>query len=248
MTNKSPVTCVILTQKTSNQLNRAIQSVQWCSEVLLAWTGTDTETIPHCTNVSVSLKNGFADARNAALQHAKQPWILFLDDDEFASAPLKNTIQKLIQTPDCDVYAVRRRDIFMGKLLHFGECGQISLTRLMKKGSAQWVRPVHETLQTHTNRNIGHISEPIIHTPHHTLSLFLQKINAYTAADAKYRAQQGKQFSLFELFFFPVGKWIQSYILKGGIFDGYAGFIHASMMSIHSLSVRVKMYKGAKYA
>ena len=50
-------------------------------------------------------------------------------------------------------------------------------------------------------------------------------------------------FSLFELLFFPVIKFIYSYIIQLGVLDGFAGLTMSYMMSIHSLCVRIKMYE-----
>jgi len=54
---------------------------------------------------------------------------------------------------------------------------------------------------------------------------------------------KGIKTNIFEIIFFPIGKFINNYFFNLGFFDGPAGFTYAFMMSFHSFLVRAKLYQ-----
>lgn len=171
----------------------------------------------------------FANERNLLLEKARSDWVLFLDSDEKISSEL----QKELDTNNfkCDGYFIKRLDYFMGKWLKFGETGNIKLLRLGKKGAGKWVRKVHEYWAI---KNTGTLFGTILHFP----LLTIRKINYYSSLDA---GEFGK-FTYWQLVK-PIAKFIQNYFLRLGFLDGLPGFVHAYMMSLQSLVVRVKQYE-----
>ena len=129
----------------------------------------------------------------------------------------------------------------MHKQLKYGETSQVWLLRLARKHAGEWKRPVHETWSV--SGSVGKLEHPLDHKPHESIAAFMNKINLYTSLEAHYRKRQGESFSWFALLLFPLGKFFANYILAQGYRDGYPGFSMAMIMSIHSLSVRVKQYE-----
>lgn len=188
----------------------------------------------------------FARARNMALEKVTTEWAFFLDSDEKCSPQLWAEIHSIIEQDRYDALLLPRRDYFLGKLLKHGETGKTQLLRIArtKIGAKKWHRPVHETWDVSTKKicltkNILH------HFPHPTLSEFIQKLNWYASLEPKSRRH--KKYSLakilFELFFFPLGKFIQNYLFRRGYADSWQGFIHAFCMSYYSLIVRIFLYE-----
>ena len=171
----------------------------------------------------------FAKERNYLLEKTPGDWFLFLDTDEKISPELKKEIEH------CDFkhdgYYIARKDYFMGKLLRFGETGNIKLLRLGKKGTGEWKRKVHEYWDI---KNAGELKGTIEHHP----SLTIQKINYYSDIDA----QEFGKFEYWQLVKPPL-KFLVNYFVKLGFLDGKAGFFHAFLMSFQSLVVRVKQYE-----
>ncbi|MFN4212849.1 MAG: hypothetical protein ACK4FL_02720, partial [Microgenomates group bacterium] len=48
---------------------------------------------------------------------------------------------------------------------------------------------------------------------------------------------------IFEIIFYPLGKFILNYFIYLGFLDGPAGFAYAFLMSFHSFLVRAKLYQ-----
>ena len=241
---QAPITAILLHKNANETLKKAVESVRWCEEILIL---DDRSTVvPHDIAQQYQAKlisrtlNSFADQRNFALQQATQPWVLYLDADEMVSHALRVEILNAI-TQSRDAFLIPRQDTFMGKVLHFGETSSVTFLRLAKKEAGQWSRVVHERWDV--QGRIGVLHAPLLHTPHASLSTFIDKINRYTDLEVIERKKQHKNFSCFELLVYPKLKFFYNYVVRLGFFDGFPGFCMAYMMSIHSCVIRIKMYE-----
>lgn len=241
------ITAIILVHNQERVLSRAIGSVQFCDEVLVIddkSTDTSVEVAKKlgARVIERPLNNDFAAQRNFGLKQAKHEWVLFIDADEEVSETLrKEIVSTLEKNPSENGYYLRRNDIFLGKPLYHGETAHAHFLRLGRKNKGKWARPVHEFWQI--EGPTGSLSQPILHHPHASIQSFIDKINYYTEIEAKYRSDQGKTTSVVEMIVWPLGKFLDNFFLKAGVFDGYRGLIMAVMMSLHSLIVRVKLYE-----
>lgn len=194
----------------------------------------------------------FAKARNDLLKVAKKPahnashsdaggdWILFLDTDENLTPELQAEIEQAIRSSAFNAYSIPRLDSFLGRELMHGEAGHTRLVRLARRSWGQWVRPVHEKWTG--PGPIGILHNPILHTPHDSISSFLTKIDHYSSLDAQYRYTQKQYSSLLKIWLYPLAKFKLNYFLRLGILDGIPGLIHAIMMSFHSYLTHAKLY------
>lgn len=176
----------------------------------------------------------FSRERNAALKTAKTAWVFFVDSDEVVSPELNSEIEQKINTGSVGFY-FRRDDYFLSQWLKHGETASVRLLRLAKKDAGIWQGKVHEVWVVRGKTE--ELENHLLHYSHPTISSFLAKINQYTNLTARVK------FSLFELIFFPIGKFLQNYFLRLGFLDGYPGFVMAYMMSLQSLITRVKRYE-----
>lgn len=210
---------VILTHKDE----RGISSFDWADEVVIV---SDEEKPLACD---------FAAKRNWGLAKAQGDWVLFIDPDEEVSEELRDEIPMAIGMTKYDGFYINRRDYFMGRWLRFGETGQVRLLRLAKKDAGVWKRKVHEYWDI---KNAGELKNPLKHFAHPTIGSFISKINLYSDIDAG-EFQHLNYFDLLK----PVGKFLNNYFFKLGFLDGVPGLAMAIMMSIYSLTVRVKQFE-----
>lgn len=182
----------------------------------------------------------FAKARNDLLKTAKTDWVLYLDSDEVISPALQGEIEQAIKSSAFNAYSIPRRDSFLGRELDHGEAGHTRLVRLARANWGKWVRPVHETWTG--PGPIGILQNPILHTPHDSISSFLSKIDHYSSLDAEYRFAEKQKSSLFKIWLYPLAKFKLNYFFRHGFLDGIPGLIHAIMMSFHSYLTWTKLY------
>lgn len=243
------ISICILTHNDARTLQNCLESISWGDEVVVVDdNSTDSSValvkkiIPKARIFSRALEGNFAAQRNFALEKAKGDWVLFVDPDEIVTPRLRVGIMSAIKAQRTNGFLLRRRDVFFGKRLYFGETGHIRLLRLGKKGKGQWSREVHE--KWNIEGRVMEISAPLEHYPHPTIKEFLYDLNFYTSIDATHMyLNDGVRFSYFRAIANPVGKFIQNFVLKLGFLDGLPGFIIAAMMSLHSLMVRIKLYE-----
>lgn len=196
------------------------------------------------TVLTRALKDDFAQQRNSAFSKIHTDWTFFLDADEYAPPKLWHEIQVAIQSGEFEAFSVPRRDWFLGRFLKYGETGHISLLRLAKTsiGKNTWQRPVHEVWKVNTSR-IGRLSSVLEHTPHPTVSAFLNKLHWYASLEASSRKKYSRWQIWGEMIVFPIGKFLYNYVWRQGWRDGKPGCIHALLMSYYSLITRVYLYE-----
>ncbi len=244
---------VILAKNEEKQLGRAIETVEFSSEVIVI----DDFSIDKTTEIAKemgaivyqrALNGDFSAQRNFGLKKSRGDWILFLDADEFLSKELQEEIREIINNATkYGAFYIKRRDHMWGSELKYGELRKLrnkGLIRLIKKNSGKWSAPVHETFLTFST--IGQLDSHINHFPHQSVRDFLEEINFYSSLRAKELFQLGIKPSLLAIVIFPTGKFLLNYFLRLGFLDGPAGFLYAFMMSFHSFLVRAKLYQYVK--
>lgn len=239
------ISALILAKNEEKIIEKAIQSVSFCNEVIIIddYSTDKTAEIARRNGAVVyerHLAHDFGAQRNYGVGQCRGEWILSIDADEYLSDSLKHEIKKAIQQDDFNAYYLKRRDVWWGRELKHGEVGSIQLIRLFQKGAGKWRGNVHEVYEA--TGNIGKLSNFLLHTPHPTAREFLSEINAYSSLRAHELYQNKKSVSIMEIIAYPFFKFMWNYIFKGGFLDGPPGFVYAFFMSFHSFLVRAKLY------
>lgn len=163
----------------------------------------------------------FARERNELLKKSKTDWVLFLDSDEKLSEPITNIYDNY------DGYILKRKNYFLGQYV-----GYDNIVRLGKRKFKTWKRSVHEIWDI---KNIGKLDSYIIHNTANNLSDYLNKINYYSDLHAVDNLKEGKKSNMFKIIFFPIGKFIVTYIKSKNV-------VFSIMQSLHSFLSWTKMY------
>lgn len=252
---KLPLTIIILTHRSDERFEKALESAQFADDVLVIANNIEeaVQTFHSSYSFQIMALNepitDFSFVRNEALKHAKHDWVLFLDSDEVVKAESVPEIERLITTQGALGYGVRRSDVFLGKQLEYGEAGNQLLLRLGKKDSMKFSGTVHEVADI--AGRVAPSSIQILHYSHPSIAAFISKIAVYAqqvASERSVKMQSSKKSPsffklLFELFVFPPAKFLYGLLIQGGIADGWRGFVYAACMSLHSLLVRIYLYE-----
>lgn len=232
------LTGAVITKNEEANIFRCIKSLEFCDEIIVIDDHSIDKTVEIAERLGAKvykrrLNGDFAAQRNYAISKAKNDWVLFVDADEVISKNLKTELldidNKLLNYVG---YFIKRRDIFMGKKLKYGESGNIKLLRLGNKFAGIWKRKVHEYWDI--NGEIGQLQGKLIHFPHRTLREFIEHISKYSMIHSKENEKEGKEQNIYKIIFYPLGKFFYNYFYKIAIFDGLRGFIVSIFMSFHS--------------
>ena len=113
---------------------------------------------------------------------------------------------------------------YMGKIMHHSGVGSEHKLRLFnRKYGAFDFSYVHEEIKL--NGPVGRLKGTCIHYSYNDLHHHLEKSNIYTTLAAQHYKQKGKRYhKMWVAFKFPI-TFLIYYFIKGGIFDGYPGFM-----------------------
>lgn len=211
-------------------IGAAVRSVLWADEVVVADSGSTDRTVEIAETLGARVVQipfkGFGTLRNEAIAACKNDWVLSLDADERCTEQVREEIQQIIASPDAaDAYLVPRKSYFMGKWIKY--CGwypDYRQTQLFRKGALIFSdEVVHESFRT-----IGRVAtmrQAIVQYPFRDYAQMLDKMQRYSTLGAQKLKLRGKRGSMKAAFLHGIAAFLRLYIVKGGILDGWPGFV-----------------------
>lgn len=234
--------CIITLNEEAN-IGRTLDSLRGiASEIIVVDSGSTDSTVriaqERGAKVFVEPWKGFAAQKNSALGKASADWVLSLDADEEVSPELGGSIETLLQSgkaPEFSGYTMNRRNVYMGRWIKRSGYYPDPKLRLIKRGATEFeLRAVHEDMKI-TGR-LGHLDGDLIHHAYPTLEGFIEHANRYSSLGAQMVVEEGPVgFSLINIVFRPLVRFIYSYFFRFGFLDGREGLLvlmtHASYVS-----------------
>lgn len=258
------LSAIILTKNEEENIERCLKSLDFCEEIVVVDDYSTDKTIEkiQSSNFKFQIKSkiqifkrkldgNFSRQRNFGMEKARGDWIFFVDADEEVSKDLEKEIKRVMSYElgvkrERIAYNIKRRDYFWGRELRYGETAKIrkqGLIRLIRRNSGKWLGKVHEEFKvTNSKFKVQNLNSYINHYPHQTIKEFIQQINFYSTLRAKELHEKKYHTNIFEIIFYPLGKFIYGYFMILGFLDGQAGFVYAFLMSFHSFLVRSKLF------
>lgn len=253
-----PITGLIITKNEADRIERCLASLSpLCAELIVVDSGsTDgTQALARQAGATVIEQPwlGFDAQKNFALEQASQPWVLFLDADEWLTAALAERIRKLFDVPygtlsdsisgvapveQYDAYWVHFRTLFLGRELRRGEPGNEKILRLMRRSLRYKSMRVHEALDVAGNR-IGGIMKTdavMMHDTCRSLADYRAKLMRYADLSAQDKFEQGKRASWLDLWLRPLVYLTKNYLFRLGFLDGIDGYIYHRLLADYVFS------------
>ena len=210
-----------------------IKSVLWADEVVVIDSFSTDQTVKISERLGAKVVQvkfeGFGKLRMAGIEHTTHDWILSIDSDERCTTDARNEISEILgSSTSADVYFIPRRNIFMGKKIKF--CGwypDYRQPQLFKRGKLTYTaeHQVHEGYSV--IGDVEYLKNSIIQIPFLSYSELIQKMDRYTKLGAEKLLDKNKHVSSFNIAFRSCWAFIQTYIIKLGFLDGWAGFVIA---------------------
>jgi len=238
------VSAAIITFNEEIIIEKTLSKLDWCDEIVIIDSGSTDKTIEICKKYNCNIYHnefkGFGQQKQIALDKCKNNWVLSIDADEVLSDALR---EELINTFKSDKikyngFYLPFATNYLGKTLKFCGLRHEKHLRLINKNHAHFTTPkVHESIIV--KGDVSKMKNKVIHYTYRSISHHLSKMNAYTDNAALEYFKKNKKISKFKTIIkFPVS-FVNVYFIKGGIFDGYQGF----MWSLFSA-----FYTSLKYA
>lgn len=185
------------------------------------------------------LNGDFSAQRNFGIFKISNDLVFWLDADEYPSKKLIVFLNN-IDKHRYKNYSFIRQDIFLGHTLKHGETASLKFLRLFNKNFGKFEGQVHEIwISAKSTKETDLI---IHHNSHKKLKSFIEKIDFYSTIRSQELFNQKISTNLFEIIFFPIGKFFQNYIFRLGFLDGTPGIIMALCLSFHVFLNKSKLW------
>jgi glycosyltransferase involved in cell wall biosynthesis len=225
---KLPITGVVITLNEVANLRRCLESMAFCSELLVVDSGSTDGTVEHAVSLGARVLHndwpGFGRQKQFAVEQAGHHWVLSLDADEWLSDELSASIRNLFaDEPDALAYRCARRNLFLGRPLSFGGGYPDFKVRLFDRRQARWSDDyVHEKVVCPGEP--GQLEGDLMHDTAPQLSEATAKWAAYASMQARAMHDNGQRAGWSRILFSPMARFFKQWLVQQGFRDGLAGF------------------------
>lgn len=249
------ISVVINTLNEEANIKRVIASVPWADEILVCDMYSDDKTVEIAKKLGAKVvyhkKVGFVEpARNFALSKASGDWILILDADEEIPDTLAKRLKEIAQKmKQVMVVLIPRKNIIFGKWMKASMWWPDHQVRFFKAGQVRWRNEIHskpglfgESLMLEPEEKWA-----IIHHNYNSLSQYLDRMNRYTAIEAKELVDGGYKFRWEDLIQKPLSEFLSRFFANSGYKDGLHGLALSLLQAASFLTVYLKVWETDKF-
>ncbi len=246
MTNRSdtdrsrcPVTATVLTKNEASLIGRCLDSLHWADEVLVLDSGSTDATrniaAQRGASVHVQAWLGWVGQHRAAVDLARNDWILVVDADEIVTPDLAGSIlQAMRSSPDPrDGYVVERRDELFGKLMPNmrRRSKQNTFVRLFNRQNSNFRTDdlIHEAI-TCSGRHMP-LGGTLLHWRNVTFTAQMLKDLENAELEAEQMARRNKRANAYHLVFRPLARFGWCYLVKRAWMHGSVGLVYSLMIA-----------------
>lgn len=233
---QSPLSAVIITKNEAARISATVKALLWANEIVVVDSGSTDDTVKICKELGCLVHyhpfENYGLQKQYAVNLAQNDWVLVVDADEIVTPLLAEEIQKLLATPQpYHGYKIKISLVFLGRLLRFGGEYNMSHIRLFDKRYGSYDgKHVHEDVVLPGPAPV--LRNRMLHYSYENLHDYFEKFNSYTTLAAAQMNTKNPKSKFFICIKFPV-TFLQVYIFKGLIFDGYPGFIWSLLGSVY---------------
>src|SRR5437867_1889284 len=234
MPTRSPLTVVIPTLNEAAQIADCVRHLGWAGEVIAAdrCSGDGTVDAARAAGAKAIVADAptIAAQRNAAIAQAAHEWVFALDADERIGPPLAVELQAVVAAPRHEAYAVRRRNVYLGRVMRYAGWGNDWAVRLFRRDRRFIERRVHEGLEPVAD--VGRLQAPVDHTPYRDLAEHLEKLVRYAGWGAQDLRDRGRRARVADLLVRPPFTFARTYLLQLGILEGWRGIVLCGLAAV----------------
>ena len=226
------ISAVIITYNEERNIGRCLESLAGIADevvVLDSYSTDNTKTICEQYGAKFFQRpfDGYRRQKNAAMELAKNDWILSLDADEALSPELRVSIKNLPDIPAFQGYFMNRLTNYCGKWVRHTGWYPDRKMRLVHREKAQWGgAELHEKMELASGEKAGFLKGDLLHYSYYTVEEHYQRARKYAGMSARIMREKGKKGAWWRVIVSPLAKFIRNFIVKRGFLDGRTGSYH----------------------
>lgn len=232
MSQKIPLSAVIITKNEAGRIRECLESVAWAAEIIVVDDCSTDETVAIAKEFTDKVFTRRMDIegkhRNYAYALASNLWILSLDADERVTPELKEEIAELLKNnPSCNGYAIPRRN-FIGKTwVRYGGMYPSAQLRLFKKDKFKYDELAEVHPQAYMPDPRGNLKNDILHYTYRDFTDAIAKLDRQTDLEARKWFRENRKVGTFTILRKSIDRFWRAYISKKGYKDGVPGLFLA---------------------
>jgi glycosyltransferase involved in cell wall biosynthesis len=211
-------------------IRECLESIAFADEVLLVDSFSTDHTLEiarQTPGVRILQREYFGSAaqKNWAMDQTLNPWILIVDADERVTPALAREILDLLERgPAADYYSIRRRNLFLDRLIRHSGWSTDRVVRLVRRGAARYPkRRVHADIRPEGHAPV--LEHALLHYTFRSLGQYLEKLHRYAEWGAADAYRKGKRPGAVQLLLRPLWRFVRMYVFQAGFLDGLHGLV-----------------------
>lgn len=246
------ISATIITFNEESNIKAACESVAWANEIVVVdsnSTDRTREVAKACgARVIVNDWPGFGVQKQFAVDQARHEWIFSLDADERVSDELKGSIESLrnkTNTELADGYEIARRTFYQQRWIRGGGWYPDRQLRLFRKSKGHWKqRHIHESVTMDPDARVERLSGDLLHYTSQDAAHHHRMIGErYAPLAARQMFEEGRRTSVLGVASAGPAAFVRSWLLKGGMRDGLAGFTIATFAAHHAFLKHLMLWE-----
>jgi glycosyltransferase involved in cell wall biosynthesis len=225
------ITAVIIAKNAEELIADCIDSVAFCSEVVVVDNGSSDRTVELARHMGAKVHefktDNFAKLREFGLSKVRTKWVIYVDTDERVDKVLGKSIRENILAKNNSIYnafKIKRKEYYFGN----HEWPQIQEhVRIFNKASLKrWEGALHESPVF--EGEAGELDGFLLHFTHRNLTEMVEKTIVWSGveADLRFRNKHPKM-TTWRFFRIMGSGFYDSYIKQKGYKAGTAGLVES---------------------
>jgi len=233
---KLPISAFIIAKNEADRIGTAIRCLRdWVDEIHVIDSGSSDDTVAVSAALGAQTHfrewTGFGPQKIYGETLCRNAWVLNLDADEEISPALREEIQALFAhgEPSCTAYRMMRTELYNFQETPHPWAPTSDWIRLYRKDAAGYKdSPVHDSVVVHRGKT-GRLRGRLWHRSFRSFRHHVDKVNAYSSAQAEDRFRKGRNPTWLTLLLTPPLAFLKCLILRREFVNGIDGVVISYM-------------------
>jgi glycosyltransferase involved in cell wall biosynthesis len=232
---RRPVSVIVTTFNEEVNIGECLESVLWADEILVVDSFSTDRTLEVARRYPVEILQreyfGSAAQKNWSLDRVRHEWVLIIDADERVPEALAAEILSVLAAPPAaHGYYIRRRNVFIDKVIRHSGWSTDKVVRLFQKDKGRYPnRRVHADLEI--AGPVPTLHNPFLHYTFRSFDQYFRKFLNYADWGAAQAFRDGRRAGWIEIGFRPSWRFFRMYVVQRGFLDGLHGLVLCSLQA-----------------
>jgi (heptosyl)LPS beta-1,4-glucosyltransferase len=249
------ISVVINTLNSEEDIKRVISSVKWADEIIVCDMESEDKTVSIAKDLGAKVFNTkrleyVEPARNLAIAHATNEWILILDPDEEINESLKNKLTEIAGgSKAIDFVKIPRKNMIFGRWMKASMWWPDLNVRFFRKNKVKWNNKIHRPPESLGEGLDLEAKEEwaIVHHHYNSIDQFLVRMMRYTKIQAQELIEEGYKPNWRDLIEKPLAEFLSRFFANKGFEDGMHGLVLSLLQAFSFLVVYLKVWEHEKF-